>query len=212
MGYIVKDTVTRLVRTDTLIQVRDKKTQADLEAKGLLLQKQGIGILVYSDTDLIAFYEKHTLRQSHGTYTVLVKNETDIPSLGEVRTLVETALRIGTRSKDGRIVTVIPQISETESYGTRIWLNQGVTHRFLDESAMDRAFNFREVIEAKSKKGIIDACKQVGLSTNDSATIVSIYEESFRKFPDGTPKVEYTVDYVWIISKIMIFKPGYRVE
>jgi len=217
MGYVQRNTAVRTCRSDTLAQVRDPHRVTQLAAQGLIVKRQGIGILVFLQSDFEEFYVKHVLRKLARPDPVLVKNLAEIPTSAETRFLVEVALRkCQPGAVGGALEAEVPQPKDWRA-DVRIW--DPLKKAFLDEMPIAKqVFRFRDVLMPTSQRSLNEALRDPAgkllLPKNEAESLLSIYEESFQKVPVRdkkgelvyVPKTEYTIDYIWIVQKIMLYR------
>jgi hypothetical protein len=223
MGHIIKNTVMRWCRLDTLAQVNDRERIAELKAQGMLVQRQGIGIIIYLEDDFSDFYAKHVYRTDlELPDPVLVRNLVEVPSPREARELVELALRVAVPGPAGGLEAPVPQPRAGTRYDLRIWQPGRVPGqgRFLDPQPIAKqVFRFRDIIRPTSytalAKSLRDEKGRLRVTRREADNILSIFEESFQKVPYRNPetgelryipRMEYTVDYVWVIQKILLYR------
>ncbi len=200
MGYVVKETALRFVRLDTFTQVDDPKVVEELSKTVGVEKRRGIGIIVYLESDFSDFYSKHVLRHhERPIFTVLVKNNDQIPVPKEARNLVELALMKGKREGE-HIFAPLPQPDPKAVFATRTW--DRVNETYLNDPN-PKGFCFRGITDIKSKA---DFARLSELDQFESQRAFLIYKTSF------TSQADYTVDYVWLVEHILIYHPGFRMD
>jgi hypothetical protein len=222
MGHVIKETKLRWCRRDNLAQVRDTDKIKELQQQDMAVQRHGIGIIVYLEDDFSDFYVKHVLRDLTRPDPVLVKNLTESPSAKETRAVLEAALRGAVRGTAGAIEAVVPQIVEGNRYDVRIW--DPTKKVFLDPAPIARqVFKFRDILMlqayAEFRTALQTSRGTWAVPRHEAETLLSLYEESFQREPVRdpktgelayVPKMEYTVDYIWVIRKILVYRPDWH--
>lgn len=199
MGHVEKYINPANIRIDTFIRVRDKKKIAELRAKGLIEDREGIGIIIYSETDFAGFVDKHALRNEQaGTYTVVVKNLTSKPEPIEIRILVEEALREGKREDD--IVIPLPQPYARIHFSVRTW-NADINKLVSDPQTS--GFRFRDILDINSYE-MLEKYVLPEVGEREYNEILSRWQASRQV------GCREWIDYIWFVRKIMIFDPGYK--
>ena len=215
MGYIIKNTVTRPCRMDTLAQVRDPDRVRELIQQDMIVKRRGIGILVYLESDFSDFYAKHVRRQLARPDTVLVKNLTQIPSPSEARTIVEHAIRTAVIGPTKVLESPVPQLPGAQ-YDVRVW--NPAKRNFIDQAPIKKqVFRLRDLLMPHSYKSLNSTLQGLkgSIPRNEAQSLLTMYQETFQKevVQDPKthelryePKMEYTIDYIWIIQKIILYR------
>ena len=83
------------VRSDTCAIVYDDDKIEQLEVEGKAVKREAVGVVIYSDLDFDAFYNKHCKRMpnDNNPFTVMVVDDVNIPSKEEVKAILEEVLR-----------------------------------------------------------------------------------------------------------------------
>jgi len=204
MGYVLRELTKVLTNKYTGAILFDKKKAEQLKTEEKLMERRGVGIVIYSEEDFDAFYNKHCARipNNNNPFTVMVVDNVNIPSRQEVRELMEEALRrkktkleTGWFSDAGKIVPKIePLWFATPRHRVRTFF-QG---RFQDEPRKGR-FRFRDVQQIFPRQ-LSDVFTSGHIPKLELENLQNIC-----KFPvDGDPKVasmcEYAVLYLWVIG------------
>lgn len=208
MGYVLRDCGDAYVRTDNYAVIYDKKKLDELKANGMAVKKRAVGIVIYSEPDFDAFYNKHCARipNDSSPFTVMVVDNVNVPSRQEVRELMEEALRrkktkieTGWFSNVGKIVPKIePMWFATPRHRVRTFFQS----RFQDEPRKGR-FRFRDVQQIFPRQ-LSDIFTSGHIPQLESQNLQKICKFSVDQTKIGERKIgsmcEYAVLYVWIIG------------
>jgi len=193
MGYVIKEGRQVYVRTDNVQIVPDDRLE-ELEKAGLAQPRRKITILVYSETDFQRFFQKHVRREASGEYTVIAKNDTQIPPISEIRILIENALLKGKMNwANETLFQGVP-----EPFCTRTWNSSS---GFVDKSA-NNGLLFRDLVKITRKNmGVL----RTEITKLAYENLRAIWAEVFKKteFQGQKLGVEYVVATILLFRKIL---------
>ncbi|MBS3125020.1 hypothetical protein J4211_02080 [Candidatus Woesearchaeota archaeon] len=208
MGYVLRDCGEAYVRADNFAIVYDNKKLEALKAEGNAVKKRVVGIVIYSEEDFAAFYNKHCahIPNDNSPFTVMVVDNVNVPSRQDVRELMEEALRRNTTkletgwfSNIGKIVPKIePTWFATPHHRVRTFFQGG----FQDEPRKGR-FRFRDVQQI-FPRDLLDVFTSGHIPKLELQNLQNIWNFSIDNSLDNNRKVasmcEYAVLYLWIIG------------
>ena len=201
MGYVLREAGKLTVNADTCSVIYDDKRLEQLQLAGKAVRRRAVGIVIYSEQDFDAFYNKHCVRipNDNNPFTILVIDKVNVPSRREVRALLEEALkRKNTKfekswiSSSGKIVASIEQSGwfSTPRNAIRTFL-QG---RFFDEPRKG-SFRCRDV-HAIFPSQLEDIYNDGHIPQLELQNLEGILDFARAKM------CEYAIAYVWIIGHI----------
>ncbi len=180
MGFVQRQVDDVFVRTDNFQVVRDENKLKELLKTGLVVKRDYLGIIIYSEIDFSEFYRKHCERipNDNKEFTVLVDKGDNKPEKEIVKKLIEIAL-LGKATKDkfNKILIPIPILQGKEYFG-REYFNK----KFTSENFKIR-FRFRDVKEV--------TIKELG---EEFENVKKLWKSSF------TPNCDYSINYIWLIG------------
>lgn len=198
MGYVLREVGIVTVHADTCVIVCNEEKREHLKAQGKAAERRAVGVVVYSEEDFDAFYNKHCTRIANDAnpFTVLVVDKVNIPTKQEVRTLMEEALQrkktnIETDwfSQDAKIV---PRI-ELKWFGTQRHLVRTFFQgQFQDEPRKGR-FRFRDVHQIFPRQ-LADVLAGGHISEREYQNLQNVWKLAFSS------QCEYAIVYVWVIG------------
>lgn len=201
MGYILREAGKLTVNADTCSVIYDEKRLEKLQLAGKAVRRRAVGIVIYSEQDFDAFYNKHCAQipNDNNPFTVLVVDKVNVPSRQEVRLLLEETLkRKNTKfeknwlSSSGKIVASIEQAGwfSTPRHTVRTF-HQG---KCLDEP---RKGNFRcRDVHVIYPSQLQDIYNEGHIPQLELQNLQGILEFA------GEKMCEYAIAYVWIIGHI----------
>jgi hypothetical protein len=207
MTFFQVNTSKRWVRTDNFSQVRDRDTINLLKQKGMLVQRQGVRIYVYLESDFTDFFVKHVQRKLTSPDPVLVKNFTEIPSVKETRELVKIALTNAKPGTRGDLECIVPQLASGGAFQVLVW--NPAANSFLpnyDTPIARQVFKFRDINIAKSRNQIKTVLEDTRcpVPKPEAQSIIELYANSF------TTASAYTVDDVFVTWKIVLYRADWH--
>ena len=95
MGYVLRKVGKAVVHADTCAILYDEEKIKQLKVQGKTVERKTVGIIIYSESDFDAFYNKHCKRMpnDNNPFTVMVVDDVNIPSKEEVKAILEEVLR-----------------------------------------------------------------------------------------------------------------------
>lgn len=201
MGYVLRQVGKTWVHKDTCSIIYDENKKEQLKGEGKAEEKRTVGIVIYSESDFDAFYNKHCLRipNDNNPFTVMVVNDVNVPQKQEVRALMEEVLRRnrlklkkGWLSKTGTITEGIGYWELNPAHKVRTFFNNS----FVDAPRRG-SFRFRDV-QTIFPRQLADIFSEGHIPKLELENLKSIWK--FAVDPSTAYMCEYAVLYIWIIG------------
>ena len=187
------------VNADTCSIIYNDKKLEQLRLEGKTMERKAVGVVIYSESDFDAFYDKHCARapNDNNPFTVLVTDGTSIPTRQETRTLFEETLKRGTTrfekdwlSHNGKIITRVEHagLFSKPRHAVRTYF-QG---SFQDEPRQGN-FRCRDVREIFPRQ-LMDIFAGGHISQLELQNLQNIWKFAF------SPRCEYAISYIWAIG------------
>ena len=189
MGFVIKKLGNVYVGTDNPFTIIiDDNDKHKLQIENKLINKNAMGIIIYSEIDFDLFYKKHCARipNDDKPFTILVENNINIPTRKGTRELIEKSLltREAILRKDKSIIIDIDRkLILPIKYKARTYFEG----KFIpNEEPYEGKFRFKDIN------------KNVHLNNigEEFLEIQNLWKQMF------TSNCDYIIKYVWLIGHI----------